>query len=121
MSSNDFPKVNRLLNKQDFDRVYRHGRLLDTNNFKFYVLTKSEERPRLGIVTTRRLGNAVERNRIKRCIREIFRKNKERFSNLDVIVKPESETVLMSNSELKNKFLNNFSAGHRGGSNGKDN
>ena len=121
MSSNDFPKANRLLNKQDFDRVYRHGRLLDTDNYKFYLLKKREERPRLGIVTTKRLGNAVERNRIKRCIREIFRKNKERFSHLDVIVKPKSETVFMSNLKLKENFLNNFPAVHRGGINGKDN
>lgn len=35
--------------------------------------------PRIGITVTRKVGNAVQRNRVKRVVREVFRRNRERF------------------------------------------
>ncbi|MBS3813576.1 ribonuclease P protein component [Candidatus Bipolaricaulota bacterium] len=121
MSRNDFPKDNRLLSRRDFSRVYRKGQFLDSDGFVFYILKKEDERPRLGVVTPKKLGNAVERNRVKRVIRESFRKNKSRFSRLDLIVKPKRRAVFMDNSKLSEDFLNEFNDSNRGGNNGEYN
>ncbi len=44
--------------------------------------------PRLGFVVSRRFGNAVTRNRFRRRVRDVFRRNKERFGSLDIVVLP---------------------------------
>ncbi len=121
MSRNDFPKDNRLLSKRDFSRVYQQGEFLESEGFVFYILDKEDDRPRLGIVATKKLGNAVERNRVKRVVRESFRKNKSRFSHLDLIVKPKRRAVFMDNSKLSENFLNEFQDSHRGVNNGEYN
>lgn len=121
MSRYDFPKDNRLLNRKDFTRVYQNGRFWDTNAFGFYVLEKEEESPRLGIVTPKQLGSAVERNRVKRVVRETFRKNKTRFSHLDLIIKPKKRAVYLDNLELSEYLLEDFPASYRGGHNGEHN
>jgi ribonuclease P protein component len=47
---------------------------------------------RFGLATSRRVGNAVERNRAKRLLRETFRRNKsEAMSGLDVVLVPKKE------------------------------
>jgi ribonuclease P protein component len=42
--------------------------------------------PRLGVVASRKVGNAVARNRGKRCVREWFRRSRRRWEALDVVV-----------------------------------
>ena len=93
---------------RDFSRVYERGRRLDEGSFVFYLLEKEESQPRIGIVTPKYLGCAVTRNRIKRIIRENFRKNKEVFGGIDFIVRPKKSARHLTNVELAKKFLNDF-------------
>ncbi|MFW6190698.1 MAG: ribonuclease P protein component, partial [Candidatus Bipolaricaulota bacterium] len=79
MVDNSFPKGNRLRGGKEFSRVYKEGEKHERDNFVFYLLERDGEEPRIGIVTPKSLGTAVERNRIKRIIRENFRKNKRTF------------------------------------------
>ena len=51
-----------------------------------FLLPNELGRSRLGITTTRRVGPSVVRNRMKRVVREVFRRNRERFGTLDVLV-----------------------------------
>jgi ribonuclease P protein component len=44
------------------------------------------ERPRLGVVTTKRLGKAVRRNRVKRLLREFFRHHKGVLPSQDIVI-----------------------------------
>ena len=72
----------RLTRSADFDRVYRNGRSAATRSFVLYAFPSSErdtdEPPgdradiRLGVSVGRRVGGAVERNRVKRVLREAF-------------------------------------------------
>jgi ribonuclease P protein component len=58
----------------DFDRVFRHGRSQASRELVLYVFPRGEDEgpPRLGLSVSRKVGSAVERNRIKRLLREAF-------------------------------------------------
>jgi ribonuclease P protein component len=67
----------RLSRSGDFDRVYRQGRSVANRWLVLYVFTRPEQgpdraTPRLGLSVSRKVGGAVERNRIKRLLREAF-------------------------------------------------
>ena len=108
MSDNRFPKANRLVDETDFSRVYEDGVRVDGECFVFYLLETEKPGPRIGIVTPKYLGNAATRNRIKRIIREYFRKNKEPFAGYDFIVRPKKDAGDLENAELGKKFLTDF-------------
>jgi ribonuclease P protein component len=85
-----FPKAQRILLSADFVRVRREGATLKDGVLRLgYFVRGDEAPPRLGLAVSRRAGNAVARNRIKRVIREAFRLHPGRFPNgLDLVVVP---------------------------------
>ncbi|MBI4403500.1 MAG: ribonuclease P protein component [Deltaproteobacteria bacterium] len=77
------PKSARLLTRKDFH--FRSGKRLKTDFFLFYYCQRGSGR--LGVSLSKKvLRLAVARNRIRRLIREVFRKNRERFRQTDVHV-----------------------------------
>jgi ribonuclease P protein component len=64
----------RLSRSADFDRVYREGRSHATRHLVLYTFPRAEGDgdPRLGVSVGRKVGGAVERNRVKRVLREAF-------------------------------------------------
>ena len=57
--------------------------------YTFYMARRSEGKPRLGILVTRKhAAAAVKRNRIKRCIREAFRLEQQSLGAIDLLVRP---------------------------------
>jgi ribonuclease P protein component len=68
----------KLHTQADFNRVFRRGIRLENSTIKIiaFLDRQSPQRPpRLALITSRKVGGAVERNRTKRRIREIFRVN----------------------------------------------
>src|SRR5580765_4710709 len=64
----------RLSRSRDFDAVYRHGRSVSTRFLVLYWFPRDDDgEPRLGIAVPKGGGSAVERNRVKRRIRESWR------------------------------------------------
>ena len=90
--SNDerFPKSLRILRQADFDAVYR-SQVFAADPVLVIRAVKNMEASscRLGLSISRKVGNAVVRNRWKRRIREAFRRNKRILPNgIDLVVRP---------------------------------
>ncbi len=69
------PKRRRLSRSGEFDRVYRDGSSHATRYLVLYSFPRREEEDRdvrLGVSASRKVGGAVERNRVKRSLRESF-------------------------------------------------
>jgi ribonuclease P protein component len=80
-------KKYRLRRREDFRKVFRTGRSVANREFVVYTKPKKTGTIRLGISISRRVGNAVRRNRIKRQMKEITREwIKDISSNEDIIV-----------------------------------
>jgi ribonuclease P protein component len=63
----------RLSRSAEFERVYRHGQSTANRHLVLYTFENpSTERPRVGLSVSRKVGGAVERNHVKRLLREAF-------------------------------------------------
>ncbi len=71
-----FPPERRIRKGSEFAVVLRKGRKRRCPYFTLHILPNpSRDRARLGIITSRRVGGAVQRNRAKRLLREAFRRH----------------------------------------------
>lgn len=71
-----FPQERRIRKRADFRAVYDGGVRVGTRLFSVFVrITGSGQPGRIGLTVTRRLGNAVTRNRCKRLLREAVRRH----------------------------------------------
>lgn len=69
------PKRRRLSRSGEFDRVYRDGSSQATRYLVLYSFPRKDEEDRdvrLGVSVSRKVGGAVDRNRVKRALREAF-------------------------------------------------
>lgn len=72
-SDKPWPRSARLLKRAEFDRVYAEGRRYSTPLFTAFLLKIGLGASRVGFTTPRGLGRAVQRNRIRRRLREAVR------------------------------------------------
>jgi ribonuclease P protein component len=89
--------------RKDYLNVQRRGRRIPARFMTLQVLPNSGSVGRLGIVATRKLGGAVRRNRAKRLVREVFRRNKPQ-SGLDIVVVPRPELLAASFAMLETDY-----------------
>ncbi|MGB5286296.1 MAG: ribonuclease P protein component [Polyangiales bacterium] len=74
-----FRRSDRLKKRYEFKQAQLSGRRIHTPHFLIVVLPNALQNTRLGITVTKKVGSAVQRNRIKRVAREVFRRNRELF------------------------------------------
>jgi ribonuclease P protein component len=105
-ASSKFPKSKRLLKHADFQRVYQCGRRQFTGNMTVFFLRRQSESvqpssPRVGFTVGKVLGGAVDRNRIKRRMREAVRMSSSACEGLvDIVFNPRKSVLTMPFAEL---------------------
>ncbi|HEY7292551.1 MAG TPA: ribonuclease P protein component [Vicinamibacterales bacterium] len=77
----------RIRRRSEFQNVYERGARIHGRHSTVFLLRNGSTIGRLGIAATRKLGGAVQRNRAKRLIREVFRRNKI-APGIDIVVVP---------------------------------
>jgi ribonuclease P protein component len=98
-----FPRSMRLLRHSDFERVYKAGRRHFAANITVFYLRRADmEGARFGFTLPKFLGAAVERNRIKRRLREAVRLHGRLVAPVDVVINPKKSAVKASFAELEN-------------------
>ena len=98
-----FDKRERVRRRADYQQVYDRGVKVHGRLFTMFRLPNGLETGRLGIAATRKLGGAVIRNRAKRLIREVFRRNKL-APGFDIVVVPRRELLDASLIALESEF-----------------
>jgi ribonuclease P protein component len=86
-----FPRTSKLLKHSDFQRVYKGGKRHFSGLMTVFFLPRpdGDSGPRVGITVSRALGGAVQRNRIKRRMREAIRMHLAELAyGLDVVFNP---------------------------------
>jgi ribonuclease P protein component len=87
--SETFPKSYRLLTREQFDRVFAAKCSAADGRIIVYGAANDCAHPRIGLVVSRKIGNAVVRNRWKRLLREAFRLSRNELpEHLDLVVLP---------------------------------
>lgn len=107
MSEYGYPKNSRLLNAAEYTAVFNRNQFKVANRY-FLILALQQEdcSPRLGtVIAKKNIATAVQRNRIKRIIRESFRHQKDSLANLDIVVLVRKGTDQLQNNEVSNHLL----------------
>jgi ribonuclease P protein component len=85
-----FPKLCRLRKSWEYQQVWKMGCRLHTPHFILLLAENTAGCSRLGLTVSRKVGNAVMRNRVKRLLREFFRVKQQQFSaavDLSIVAK----------------------------------
>ena len=95
-----------LKKNSDFRRLYKRGRSVASKDLVLYVRRGRRGLNRIGITVTTKLGGAVQRNRVRRRIREIYRLNEFRLNaGLDIVVVARVRSRYATYAELEKAFL----------------
>ncbi|MDR3330761.1 MAG: ribonuclease P protein component [Endomicrobium sp.] len=103
-----FAYFERLHSQTDFKKVFKTGLRFDNKNIKILAYKRNDVSTirRLGLVTPKKIGTSVIRNRVKRRLREIFRTNKHFiYPGLDLIFISNTRTALLDYKTLKKNIL----------------
>ncbi len=114
--SQSFPKSARLLKRPDFVRVYDQGRRHFGAHMTFFYLDGATDHARIGLTVSRALGGSVERNRIRRRVREAVRMNLRSLQRpADVVINPKRSAAKVELPVLVAEVAKGFAVIQRGG------
>ena len=107
ISKQCFSHAHRLRKSFEFQRIKQFGHKRRNHAFWMQAFTNANLHvPKLGIIVTRKFGNAVARNNAKRIFREIFRRNLDQIpSNFQIIILPRKPMHDLAFNELESCFM----------------
>ena len=105
-----FPRDVRLLRHADFERVYKQGRRHFASHLTaFYRQRQEGEALRVGFTVSKLLGGAVQRNRMRRRLREAVRLHWPEFqAPVDIVINPKKSLLTVDFSELGSEIIKAF-------------
>lgn len=96
-----FSRESRLLTPGHFQAVFSNPIRFSSNNFTLLITVNSVNQNRIGFaIAKKRIKLAVQRNRIKRLVRESFRLHQHQLANIDIVVMAKSGTDQLDNSAI---------------------
>jgi ribonuclease P protein component len=92
--------------KSDFSDLYKRGRCARGKYFNLIYLPGKFAHSRMAVVTSKKTGNAVERNRIRRRVRALFRRNKVLLTYpLDILLIAKKEIQTATWRDMQEHYL----------------
>lgn len=104
MPSEGLPPEARVRRRPDFERAYNTGVRIHGRFMTVFVVPNGGVRTRLGVAASRKMGNAVRRNRLKRLAREIFRRHAV-TAGFDIVIVPRREMLDAPFASLEADYL----------------
>jgi ribonuclease P protein component len=98
-----FGPAEHVRKRADFELIYKTGFKRSGRLMTMFTREREAGPARLGIAATRKMGDAVERNRAKRLVRELFRHNKPGAA-MDVVIVPRKEMLDASYERIEAEF-----------------
>jgi ribonuclease P protein component len=93
--------------RREFLAVYDKGKKIQSRTFVLYAMENNLPFHRLGITVSRKIGNAVARNRVKRRLREIFRRDKPaNLPSMDLVINARKGAAQVEFAPLREEFQN---------------
>ena len=91
-------KADRISKRSEFRYISNFGKKLEDKYFIVLFCIGQTERSRLGLTVSRKVGNAVKRNRVKRLLREYFRLNRQKLDgnwDINIIAKKDAADLTL--------------------------
>ena len=105
MVTYEFNRESRLLTPGQFQSVFTKPIRFGSSHITVLVTQNPENNNRLGLaIAKKRVKLAVQRNRIKRLIRESFRLNQHNLPNIDIVVMVKSGTDKLENPQINQQL-----------------
>lgn len=109
LSPGSFPRAARLLTAADYAGVFGKNERLSDRYWMLLVSRRQHGSARIGLaIAKKRAKRAVDRNRLKRIVRETFRHNQELLVGTDIVVMNRDHTLKASNLELRDSLARLF-------------
>jgi len=104
-----FPRCVRLLQQQEFKQVFADAHAYRNRAFTLLVRKNDLSHARLGLAISKKAARkAIQRNRLKRLVRESFRQWQNQLPNIDIVVLAKPEAVNMRNPEINQALERNW-------------
>jgi len=101
-----FPKHSRLLNAADYKAVFSDAQYkVSCRYFLILAIKNNWMHSRLGLVIAKKnVAKAVQRNRVKRMVREFFRQHGDQIPGLDLVVLARKDVDTLQNNQLSERL-----------------
>ncbi len=94
----------RLTDSAEFERVYRQGVAYRGKLFSVHAFPNEAQAARLGLSVSKKVGNAVTRNTVRRRLKEIFRDSAPEAPDLDIVISARPSSADASFEDLREEF-----------------
>lgn len=100
-------KAYRIKKNKEFQYVFKCGKSFANRQLVMYYIEKQEQTHfRIGLSVGKKIGNAVTRNHIKRCLRQSFHELEDRITApIDIVIIARNPTKDMSCTEIKKSLI----------------
>ncbi|MCU9533392.1 ribonuclease P protein component [Streptococcus sp. CSL10205-OR2] len=102
-------KTHRVKSDKDFKAIFDHGKSAANRHFVLYYLDKNHSHFRVGLSVSKKLGNAVMRNSIKRKIRHAFMEISQDIAHKDYVIIARKGVEQLDYQAIKKNMIHVFS------------